>query len=60
MLRTWRQRFTVTDVFIWVIGLSIAGVVIWGTISTLDKASTQPASGSTLRSRDWRSGVFTP
>ena len=35
MLRTWRQRFTLTDVFIWLIGLSIAVLVIWGTISTL-------------------------
>jgi branched-chain amino acid transport system permease protein len=35
MLRTWRQRFTITDVFIWLIGLSIAALVIWGTISTL-------------------------
>ncbi len=35
MLRTWRQRLTITDIFIWLIGLSIAGVVIWGTISTL-------------------------
>jgi len=35
MLRTWRQRFTLTDVFIWIIGLAIAGIVIWGTISTL-------------------------
>ncbi len=37
MLRTWRQRITLTDVFIWVIGLAIAGVVIWGTISTLEQ-----------------------
>jgi branched-chain amino acid transport system permease protein len=35
MLRTWRQRYTLTDLFIWVIGLAIAGAVIWGTISTL-------------------------
>jgi branched-chain amino acid transport system permease protein len=35
MLRTWRQRLTITDIFIWLIGLSIAGLVIWGTISTL-------------------------
>lgn len=35
MLRTWRQRLTLTDIFIWLIGLSIAGIVIWGTISTL-------------------------
>jgi branched-chain amino acid transport system permease protein len=35
MLRTWRQRITLTDIFIWVIGVAIAGVVIWGTISTL-------------------------
>ena len=35
MLRTWRQRVTLTDVFIWLIGLAIAAAVIWGTISTL-------------------------
>ncbi|HEX7621856.1 MAG TPA: branched-chain amino acid ABC transporter permease [Anaerolineales bacterium] len=35
MLRTWRQRITITDIFVWAIGLSIAGVVIWGSISTL-------------------------
>ncbi len=35
MLRTWRQRYTLTDVFIWVIGLAIAAAVVWGTISTL-------------------------
>jgi len=35
MLRTWRQRFTLTDVFIWLIGLAIASLVIVGTISTL-------------------------
>ena len=33
MLRTLRQRITFTDIFIWMIGLSIAGIVIWGTIS---------------------------
>jgi branched-chain amino acid transport system permease protein len=37
MLRTWRQRLTITDIFIWVIGLTIAGVAIWGTISTLQQ-----------------------
>ena len=35
MLRTWRQRITLTDIFIWVIGLAIAIAVIWGTITTL-------------------------
>ena len=35
MLRTWRQRITITDIFIWLIGLAIAGVVVWGSISTL-------------------------
>ncbi len=35
MLRTWRQRITLTDIFIWLIGLAIAAAVIWGTISTL-------------------------
>ena len=37
MLRTWRQRITIADIFIWVIGLTIAGVAIWGTISTLQQ-----------------------
>jgi branched-chain amino acid transport system permease protein len=36
MLRTWRQRITITDVVVWLIGLFIAGVVIWGTIKTLE------------------------
>jgi branched-chain amino acid transport system permease protein len=35
MLRTLRQRLTFTDILIWIIGLVIAGAVIWGTISTL-------------------------
>ncbi|HEX9091000.1 MAG TPA: branched-chain amino acid ABC transporter permease, partial [Anaerolineales bacterium] len=35
MLRTLRQRITITDIFIWVIGLSIAAVVIYGSIRTL-------------------------
>ncbi|MGA2490984.1 MAG: branched-chain amino acid ABC transporter permease [Anaerolineales bacterium] len=35
MLRTWRQRITLTDIFIWVIGLAIAAAVVWGTIKTL-------------------------
>jgi branched-chain amino acid transport system permease protein len=37
MLRTLRQRITITDIFIWVIGLVIAGVVIWGSIRTLEQ-----------------------
>ncbi len=37
MLRTWRQRLTLTDIFIWLIGLSIAALVIWGTITTLQQ-----------------------
>jgi branched-chain amino acid transport system permease protein len=37
MLRTLRQRITITDVFIWLIGFFILGVVIWGTISTLQQ-----------------------
>jgi branched-chain amino acid transport system permease protein len=36
MLRTWRQRVTLTDVFIWLIGLAIAAAVVWGTIKTLE------------------------
>ncbi|MFZ2098680.1 MAG: branched-chain amino acid ABC transporter permease [Anaerolineales bacterium] len=37
MLRTLRQRITLTDVFIWIIGLTIAGVAVWGTIRTLEQ-----------------------
>jgi branched-chain amino acid transport system permease protein len=35
MFRSWRQRITITDIIIWIIGLAIGTVVIWGTISTL-------------------------
>ncbi len=35
MLRTWRQRVTLTDLVIWGLGLLILTVVIWGTIETL-------------------------
>ncbi|MBN2386015.1 MAG: branched-chain amino acid ABC transporter permease [Anaerolineales bacterium] len=35
MFRTARQRITFSDIMVWVIGLSIAVVVVWGTISTL-------------------------
>ena len=44
MLRTLRQRITITDIFIWVIGLSIAGIVIWGTISTLRQGQYSPSA----------------
>jgi branched-chain amino acid transport system permease protein len=37
MLRTWRQRITFTDIFIWLIGLAIAALVIVGTITTLEQ-----------------------
>jgi branched-chain amino acid transport system permease protein len=36
MLRTLRQRITLTDIVVWFIGLAIAGVVIWGSIRTLE------------------------
>jgi branched-chain amino acid transport system permease protein len=35
MLRTWRQRITATDVVVWVIGLTIAVMVVYGSIKTL-------------------------
>jgi len=35
MLRTWRQRLTLTDVVIWAIGLAIAVMVVYGSIETL-------------------------
>jgi len=37
MLRTFRQRITPTDVIIWLIGLVIAVVVVYGSIVTLSK-----------------------
>ena len=44
MLRNLRQRITLTDIFIWLIGLSIAGVVIYGTISTLREGVYSPST----------------
>ena len=35
MLRTWRQRITPTDVVIWIIGLAIAVMVVYGSIKTI-------------------------
>jgi branched-chain amino acid transport system permease protein len=35
MLRTWRQRITVTDVVVWTIGIAIAVMVIYGSAKTL-------------------------
>lgn len=35
MLRKWRQRITVADIVVWIIGLAIAFVVVYGTIKTL-------------------------
>ncbi|HEX5943725.1 MAG TPA: branched-chain amino acid ABC transporter permease, partial [Anaerolineales bacterium] len=35
MLRTWRQRITPADVVIWVIGLAIAAMVVFGSIKTI-------------------------
>ena len=37
MLRTWRQRITVTDIVIWAIGLAIAVMVVYGSIKTSHK-----------------------
>ncbi|HBG74343.1 MAG: amino acid ABC transporter [Chloroflexi bacterium GWB2_49_20] len=36
MLRTWRQRITIADVVVWIIGLSIAFVVVYGSIKTIE------------------------
>jgi branched-chain amino acid transport system permease protein len=36
MLRTLRQRITITDILIWVIGLVILGAVVYGTFHTLE------------------------
>ncbi|RPI92535.1 MAG: branched-chain amino acid ABC transporter permease [Chloroflexi bacterium] len=35
MLRTWRQRITLTDIVVWAIGVAIGAVIIIGTIATL-------------------------
>ena len=35
MLRTWRQRITIADIVIWLIGLAIAFVVVYGSVKTL-------------------------
>lgn len=35
MLRTWRQRITLTDIMVWTIGLAILGVVVYGSAVTL-------------------------
>ena len=35
MLRTWRQRITLTDIVVWTIGLSILIAVLWGSTVTL-------------------------
>jgi branched-chain amino acid transport system permease protein len=43
MLRTLRQRLTLTDVFIWLIGLSIAGFVIVGSIKTIQMQVYSPS-----------------
>lgn len=36
MLRNWTQRITMTDIFVWAIGLLILVGVIWGSIATLN------------------------
>jgi branched-chain amino acid transport system permease protein len=36
MLRNWMQRITITDIFVWAIGVLILIGVIWGTIATLN------------------------
>jgi len=43
MLRTWRQRITFTDIMIWAIGLAIVGVVVVGTIKTLQSGKYEPS-----------------
>src|SRR4030095_7483745 len=35
MLRTWRQRITPADVVIWIVGLAIAAMVVFGSIKTI-------------------------
>jgi branched-chain amino acid transport system permease protein len=43
MFRNLRQRITLTDIFIWLIGLSIAGVVIVGSIKTIQMHVYSPS-----------------
>jgi len=43
MFRTWRQRITFTDIMIWAIGLAIVGVVVVGTVKTLQSGKYEPS-----------------
>jgi branched-chain amino acid transport system permease protein len=43
MLRTWRQRITLTDLVVWAIGLAIAIVMVVGTIKTLQSGKYDPS-----------------
>jgi len=43
MLRTWHQRITFTDIMIWAIGLAIVGVVVVGTVKTLQSGKYEPS-----------------
>ncbi len=43
MFRNLRQRITPTDIFIWLIGFTIAGVVVIGTIKTLQMHVYSPS-----------------
>lgn len=43
MLRTWRQRVTLTDLMVWAIGLAIAVVMVVGTIKTLQSGKYAPS-----------------
>ncbi|HET6845823.1 MAG TPA: branched-chain amino acid ABC transporter permease [Anaerolineales bacterium] len=42
MLRTWRQRITFIDLFVWALGAAIAVVVVVGTIKTLQSGKYDP------------------
>ncbi len=44
MLRNFRQRYTLTDIFTWLIGILIAGVVVYGIISTLKLGIYSPSA----------------
>src|SRR5512144_3247192 len=43
MLRTWRQRVTLTDIVVWAIGVAIAVVMVVGTIKTLQSGKYDPS-----------------
>jgi branched-chain amino acid transport system permease protein len=48
MLRNWLRRITITDVFMWIIGIGVIALVIWGSISTLSSGKYSAAAWQSL------------